>query len=123
MVFRSSFQKTTLSCTACSRCSRERATTSGEELGAAAADYHRRLGAGLRLRDGDRVIAIGTFAHAVEEGMLAAGNGRSQVCVAADIDAIRGPVAEFSGAVFVKGSRRYQLESLFSATPATAGAH
>jgi len=94
-----------------------------EELGAAAADYHRRLGAGLRLRDGDRVIAIGTFASAVEEGMLAAGNGRSQVCVAADIDAIRGPVAEFSGAVFVKGSRRYQLESLFSATPATAGAH
>jgi UDP-N-acetylmuramoyl-tripeptide--D-alanyl-D-alanine ligase len=69
------------------------------------------------------VIAIGTYAAAVEEGMLAAGNGRSQIQVAADLDAIRVPLAEFSGAVFVKGSRRYQLESLFSASPAPAGAH
>jgi UDP-N-acetylmuramoyl-tripeptide--D-alanyl-D-alanine ligase len=55
--------------------------------------------------------------------MLAAGNGRSQIQVAADLDAIRGPLAGFSGAVFVKGSRRYQLESLFSATPTLAGSH
>ena len=94
-----------------------------EELGPAAADYHRRLGAGLRLRSGDRVVAIGPFAAAVEEGMLAAGNARSQIRVAADLDAIRGPLAEFRGAVFVKGSRRFQLESLFSATPVPAGSH
>ncbi len=94
-----------------------------EELGAAAADYHRRLGAGLRLRAGDGVFALGPFAAAVEEGMLAAGNARSQIRVAADLEAIRGPLAEFRGAVFVKGSRRYQLESLFSAAPVSAGAH
>ncbi|HLP08432.1 MAG TPA: UDP-N-acetylmuramoyl-tripeptide--D-alanyl-D-alanine ligase [Opitutaceae bacterium] len=94
-----------------------------EELGAAAADYHRRLGASLHLRDGDRVWTIGPHAAAVGEGMLAAGNVRSQVHIAADLDALRTPLAAFQGAVFVKGSRRFQLESLFSATPAPAGAH
>ncbi len=94
-----------------------------EELGTAAADYHRRLGAGLHLRDGDRLFVIGPFAAAVEEGMLAAGNTRSQVRVAATLDEIRAPLDEFRGTVFVKGSRRFQLESLFSASPAAAGAH
>jgi UDP-N-acetylmuramoyl-tripeptide--D-alanyl-D-alanine ligase len=93
-----------------------------EELGSAAADYHRRLGASLRLRDGDSVWTIGPFAAAVEEGMLAAGNGRSQVRIAASLDELREPLAAFRGAVFVKGSRRFQLESLFAA-PVPAGAH
>ncbi|MFT3831217.1 MAG: UDP-N-acetylmuramoyl-tripeptide--D-alanyl-D-alanine ligase [Opitutaceae bacterium] len=94
-----------------------------EELGTAAADYHRRLGASLRLRDGDRVWTIGPHAAAVEEGMLAAGHVRSQVHIAAELDELRAPLAAFRGAVFVKGSRRFQLESLFAATPAPAGAH
>ncbi|HLP03220.1 MAG TPA: UDP-N-acetylmuramoyl-tripeptide--D-alanyl-D-alanine ligase [Opitutaceae bacterium] len=94
-----------------------------EELGAAAVDYHRRLGATMHLRDGDCVWTIGPHAAAVEEGMLAAGNVRSQVHIAADLDELRAPLAAFRGAVFVKGSRRFQLESLFAATPVPAGAH
>ena len=94
-----------------------------EELGAAAADYHRRLGATLHLRDGDEVWTIGPHAGAVEQGLLAAGNGRSQVHIAAGLDDLREPLAAFHGAVFVKGSRRFQLETLFSATPAPAGSH
>ncbi len=94
-----------------------------EELGTAAADYHHRLGAGLHLRECDRVAVLGPFAAAVEEGLLAAGNARSQVTVAATLEELRGPLAEFRGAVFVKGSRRFQLESLFSVPSVPAASH
>ncbi len=94
-----------------------------EELGAAAADYHRRLGAGLHLRAGDLVVALGPLAAAVEEGMLAAGHARSQVRTTGSLDEIRGLLAGFRGAVFVKGSRRYQLETLFASAAPAAGAH
>lgn len=94
-----------------------------EELGATAADYHRRLGAGLRLRATDQVFVVGPFAAAVQEGLLAAGHARSQVRVVAALEEIRGPLEAFRGAVFVKGSRRYQLESLFATPAAPAGSH
>jgi UDP-N-acetylmuramoyl-tripeptide--D-alanyl-D-alanine ligase len=94
-----------------------------EELGAAARDYHRRLGASLHLRDGDLVYAVGPQAEAVAEGMLAAGNTRSQVRTPAGLDAIREHLAQYQGAVFVKGSRLYRLETLFSAATAPAAAH
>jgi len=93
-----------------------------EELGTAAADYHRRLGASLRVRDGDLVFAVGPHAAAVAEGMLASGNARSQVQAGADLDEIRAHLAAFRGAVFVKGSRRFQLETLFAGEPALAAA-
>ena len=90
-----------------------------EELGAGAADYHRSMGAGLRLREGDRAYVVGPHAGAVAEGMFAAGCLRSQVCIPAGLEAIRQDLAHFRGAVFVKGSRRFQLETLFSeAAPA-----
>lgn len=94
-----------------------------EELGSGAADYHRRLGAGLRLRDGDLAVVIGPYAAAVEEGILAAGNARSQVRIAADLDAIRAVLAGFTGAVFVKGSRRFRLETLFTDQVPAGAAH
>lgn len=94
-----------------------------EELGADAADYHRRLGATLHLRDGDLVYAVGPHAGAVAEGMLAAGNTRSHVRTPDTLDAIRGPLADFRGAVFVKGSRRFRLETLFADATAPAAAH
>ena len=62
-------------------------------------------------------------AAAGEGGLLPAGTARPQVTVAAWLEEVRGPLAEFRGAVFVKGSRRFQLESLFSASPVPAGAH
>jgi UDP-N-acetylmuramoyl-tripeptide--D-alanyl-D-alanine ligase len=91
-----------------------------EELGPLAADYHRRLGAGLRLRAEDRVVVIGPHAYAVAEGLCTAGNAAAQIQVADTLDAIRMQLAPFAGAVFVKGSRRFQLESLFADEPVLA---
>jgi UDP-N-acetylmuramoyl-tripeptide--D-alanyl-D-alanine ligase len=84
-----------------------------EELGPEAVSYHRRLGAGLRLRPVDHCLVLGPHANAVVDGLLEGGSppGRSQV--APGLDAMREALAHWTGAVFVKGSRRYQLETLF----------
>lgn len=94
-----------------------------EELGAAAAEHHRRLGLSLRLRASDQAWAIGPHAPAVAEGLLAAGATAAQVHVAATADEIRPALAGGNGAVFVKGSRRFQLETLFAEEPAHPAAH
>jgi UDP-N-acetylmuramoyl-tripeptide--D-alanyl-D-alanine ligase len=86
-----------------------------EELGAAADRYHAALGRGLRLRAADFLFVIGEQASAVRRGALAGGADADQIQV---VDSI-GPIAErlehFRGAVFVKGSRRYQLEKILEA--------
>ena len=92
-----------------------------EELGAQAADYHRQLGRQLHLRRGDFLFAIGGQAAALREGLLENGNDPAQVAVVADLAPVRGRLAGFKGAAFLKGSRRYQLETILE--PATAGAH
>ena len=43
--------------------------------------------------------------------MLENGNDAAQVSVIADLAAVRERLAAFKGAVFLKGSRRYQLET------------
>ena len=93
-----------------------------EELGAAAAELHGRLGASLRVRAGDLVLALGPHAAALADGMLAAGQTRAQVRVAANLDEVRAVLAGFRGAVFVKGSRRFRLETLFAGESALAAA-
>jgi len=94
-----------------------------EELGSASPVYHRELGRALALRDEDQVIVIGDEAKAVREGALEAGARSGQIEIADKIDAIRPRVAAFRGAVFVKGSRRYQLETILGGETALAGAH
>jgi hypothetical protein len=44
------------------------------------------------------------------------------VTVAQDVEEVRDAVSAFAGPVFVKGSRRYRLETLFP-TEAGAAAH
>jgi UDP-N-acetylmuramyl pentapeptide synthase len=83
-----------------------------EELGAHAADFHRQLGRTLLLRPGDRLCALGGQAAALREGLLENGNDPAQVEVVADLEPVRARLAGFAGAVFIKGSRRYQLERL-----------
>ncbi|AOS46415.1 UDP-N-acetylmuramoyl-tripeptide--D-alanyl-D-alanine ligase [Lacunisphaera limnophila] len=92
-----------------------------EELGAAAADYHRQFGRTLLLRPGDHLLAIGDQAAALREGLLQNGNDPSQVAVITDLAPVRERLTGFTGAVFLKGSRRYQLETLLE--PQTTGAH
>jgi len=92
-----------------------------EELGAASAEYHRQLGRGMHLRPGDFVFIIGDQAAALREGLLENGNDPGQVGVIADLAAVRERLAGFQGAVFLKGSRRYRLESVLD--PSSARAH
>ena len=83
-----------------------------EELGAESATYHRQLGRLLHLRRGDFLFALGSQAAALREGLLENGNDPAQVAVVADVAPVRERLAGFKGAVFLKGSRRYQLETV-----------
>jgi UDP-N-acetylmuramoyl-tripeptide--D-alanyl-D-alanine ligase len=92
-----------------------------EELGPESAEYHRRFGRTLLLQPGDHLFAIGGQADALREGLLENGNDPAQVEVVTNLDPVRARLAGFKGAVFLKGSRRYQLETILD--PQTAGTH
>lgn len=81
-----------------------------EELGPRAAEYHRQLGRTLHLRPGDRLFIVGDQAAALREGLLENGSAAEQIEVVADLASVTAFLAGFHGAVFLKGSRRYQLE-------------
>ena len=83
-----------------------------EELGTESAAYHRQLGRLLHLRRGDFLFALGSQAAALREGLLENGNDPVQVAVVTDVAPVRERLAGFQGAVFLKGSRRYQLETV-----------
>ena len=87
-----------------------------EELGAEAEMFHRALGRSLRLRPEDRLFALGDFAAALCEGALAGGAQAEQLKVVDDLAAVQEHFSQFTGAVFLKGSRRYHLETLLEAT-------
>jgi UDP-N-acetylmuramoyl-tripeptide--D-alanyl-D-alanine ligase len=91
-----------------------------EELGAESAMFHRALGRALRLRPQDRLFVIGEHAAALREGALDAGVEAGQATVVGDLRTVRPQVMDFCGAVFLKGSRRYQLESLLEASAPTS---
>ncbi len=86
-----------------------------EELGAESAAYHRALGRSLALRGGDRVLVIGTQAHEVCAGVLEQGDFSRQIQTVSALETVAATLAEWQGAVFVKGSRRYQLERALAA--------
>ncbi len=83
-----------------------------EELGAESSRYHRALGRSVRLRPSDFLVAIGTHAGAVLAGALEAGNRPDQIETAESPEPAAARLAEFRGAVFLKGSRKYALERL-----------
>ena len=83
-----------------------------EELGADSANFHRQLGRLLHLRQGDFLFALGSQAAALREGLLENGNAAAQIAIAADVAPVRERLAGFKGAVFLKGSRRYRLETV-----------
>ena len=83
-----------------------------EELGPEAAAYHRQLGRPLHLRPGDFLFVLGDQAGALREGLLENGNDSAQIGVLAGLAPVRERLAGFTGAVFLKGSRRYQLETV-----------
>ncbi|KXU35481.1 hypothetical protein AXK11_06255 [Cephaloticoccus primus] len=94
-----------------------------EELGAEAAMHHRALGRSLsrELRPQDRVFAIGEEAEALRQGVVDTRRvAPDQIEVARDFEPVRGAVARWRGAIFLKASRRYRLETLLSAEPSPA---
>ena len=91
-----------------------------EELGADSAALHRRLGRSLRLRPGDRLLAVGDQADEVCAGVVDQGVPGAQVSAVASLEPVAECLAAWPGAVFLKGSRRHRLESLLAAAPALA---
>jgi UDP-N-acetylmuramoyl-tripeptide--D-alanyl-D-alanine ligase len=91
-----------------------------EELGSAAGEYHQQVGRQIHLRPNDYLYVIGGSAAALREGLLENGNAAEQIAVITDLQPVRVRLADFSGAVFLKGSRRYQLETVLADTAVSA---
>ncbi|MFI5335972.1 MAG: UDP-N-acetylmuramoyl-tripeptide--D-alanyl-D-alanine ligase [Opitutales bacterium] len=83
-----------------------------EELGSGAPEYHRQLGRSLVLRPCDFLYVLGGHADAVRAGLLENGNDPAQVAVITEVAPVRERLAGFTGAVFLKASRRYRLETI-----------
>ena len=83
-----------------------------EELGIEAAAHHHALGRALRLREDDQLFVIGTHAHDVCAGILEQGDFTRQIQIVSTLDPVSAFLADWRGSVFVKGSRRYQLEKI-----------
>ena len=94
-----------------------------EELGEESAAYHRALGRSLSLREGDRLLVIGTQANEVCSGVLEQGDFSRQIQLVSALETIATTLAEWRGAVFVKGSRRYQLERALAGAVPQEAAH
>jgi len=94
-----------------------------EELGPDAERYHVELGRSLKLRRGDQLIAIGSLAGAIRKGALEAGGDPDQIEIADEIGPLSSRLAAFRGSVFVKGSRRHQLEKAFSGAEFAEASH
>jgi len=83
-----------------------------EDLGFRAAEFHRDLGAKLRLRPQDFAFLIGEYAGAMCAGAVAGGCEPGQMAVVSQHEPIMRHLSQFQGAVFIKGSRRWELEKV-----------
>jgi UDP-N-acetylmuramoyl-tripeptide--D-alanyl-D-alanine ligase len=90
------------------------------ELGPESPMYHRALGRSIRLRRQDHLVVIGDDADAVQQGASDKGAAAAQVEVVTTLDSVKTRFAAFQGAVFIKGSRRYQLETILKGEGALA---
>lgn len=84
------------------------------ELGESAETAHQEIGKQLALRPMDRAYFIGpaSLTAAYQTGALHAGNDSKQFKISLSIENVKSDIAEFRGALFLKGSRSYQLEKL-----------
>ena len=62
----------------------------------------------------DRFAIIGDQAGYLRRGLIEAGQAVESVTIAADLDELSSIVGAWPGALFIKGSRRYRLESLLA---------
>ncbi|MFM8618265.1 MAG: UDP-N-acetylmuramoyl-tripeptide--D-alanyl-D-alanine ligase [Opitutaceae bacterium] len=94
-----------------------------EELGAEAPRHHRALGRSLKLRPMDRALVTGPFSGEVITGLREAGAAAGQAQEISEAGAAGPVIAAWRGAVFVKGSRRYRLESALAAAGEEVAVH
>jgi len=81
-----------------------------EELGEEEESWHESTGRSLPLSAGDQVFLIGQGAEAYARGMRRGDDCPTTIEIDPDEGAVKSALDTFEGAVFLKGSRRYQLE-------------
>lgn len=89
-----------------------------EELGAEATRLHEELGREFPLRKEDFLLVIGSEASSVLRGMKDAGRQTERCFEIGKAEEAGRFLDGFSGSVFLKGSRRYRLESTIDALEA-----
>jgi UDP-N-acetylmuramyl pentapeptide synthase len=94
-----------------------------EELGPDAQRYHVELGRSIRLRAGDQLAAIGGLADSIRQGAIESGAEPGQIEVADSVGPLSARLAAFRGSVFVKGSRRHELERAFAGAEYAEASH
>lgn len=84
------------------------------ELGEDAVDMHREIGRKLELHNDDRAFFVGPemLTRAYAEGVTETGIDPKNIESVPDSKSIQSVVANFSGSIFLKGSRSYQLEKI-----------
>jgi UDP-N-acetylmuramoyl-tripeptide--D-alanyl-D-alanine ligase len=75
------------------------------------------------LRKEDSALVIGSLAGVIRQGAMESGAREGQVEVAQSAEAAAGRLEGFRGSVFVKGSRRYELEKVFSGAELAEASH
>jgi UDP-N-acetylmuramoyl-tripeptide--D-alanyl-D-alanine ligase len=86
-----------------------------EELGEDAARHHRELGCSIELRAEDALVTMGDYADELRDGAIEQGLNAAQITVVNKHADIAAAINGFRGAIFIKGSRRYQLEAALGA--------
>ena len=84
------------------------------ELGQSAMSFHTSVGGRLDLRSQDRAVFVGPgpLTAAYRQGAEASGASADQIRCVQSVDQIESMIADFRGALFLKGSRAYHLEKL-----------
>jgi UDP-N-acetylmuramoyl-tripeptide--D-alanyl-D-alanine ligase len=85
-----------------------------EELGGESRRYHHELGRSLKLRPEDQLVVVGGLAEAVRQGAIEGGVEPNKVTISESVAPLADRLSAFKGAVFVKGSRRHELEKAFA---------
>lgn len=89
------------------------------ELGESAPELHRETAQSLRLRPQDQLCLVGpeSLRNAYADGALCAGVNATQIHSVEKSTDLQSLIADFEGAIFLKGSRSYGLECLLPTAP------
>jgi len=92
------------------------------ELGSFSAAAHEKIGNALRLAGDDAAAFIGEAREHFQRGAVAAGNAPERLHAFSHTEDARELVRGFAGAILLKGSRAYALETLLPETGGTTEA-